>query len=106
MTGHGGRNHILSRLRQTFWVINANAAARKVIKNCVVCRRNNKGVEQQQMADLPVDRLTPNEPPFTRVGMDYFGPFYVKVGRSTVKRYGVIFTCLATRAIHIEKADA
>lgn len=58
------------------------------------------------MADLPSERVTPNEPPFTRVGVDYFGPFEVKSRRSIVKRYGVIFTCLAIRAIHIEVAPS
>ena len=37
--------------------------------------------------------------------MDYFGPIEVKQGRSMIKRYGVVFTCLAIRAVHIEKAD-
>ena len=58
------------------------------------------------MADLPLQRVTPDEPPFTRVGVDYFGPFEVKSRRSVVKRYGVIFTCLAIRAIHIEVAPS
>lgn len=58
------------------------------------------------MADLPQDRVSPDEPPFTRVGVDYFGPFEVKCGRSTVKRYGVLFTCLLVRAIHIEVASS
>ena len=58
------------------------------------------------MADLPLDRVSPDEPPFTNVGVDYFGPFGVKRGRSVVKRYGVIFTCLATRAIHLEMASS
>ena len=54
------------------------------------------------MADLPVDRITSDQPPFTEVGVDYFGPFFVKRGRAEVKRYGCIFTCLSTRAVHIE----
>ena len=43
--------------------------------------------------------VSPDEPPFTNVGVDYFGPF-------GVKQYGVIFTCLAARAIHLEMASS
>ena len=56
------------------------------------------------MSDLPVDRVTSDLPPFTDVGIDYFGPIEVKRGRHTVKRYGVIFTCLTSRAVHLEVA--
>ena len=54
------------------------------------------------MADLPADRVTPGKPPFCTVGIDCFGPFLVKRGRSHEKRYGCLFTCLSTRAVHIE----
>ena len=57
------------------------------------------------MADLPPERLEPNKPPFSYIGLDCFGPIYVKLGRAEVKRYGCIFTCLNTRAIHIEKLE-
>ena len=53
------------------------------------------------MADLPEDRLQPAAP-FTNCAVDYFGPFLVKQGRKDVKRYGVLFTCMACRAIHLE----
>ena len=56
------------------------------------------------MADLLVDRVTPNKPSFSSVGIDYFGPFEVKQGGSRVKRYGCLFTCLAMQAVHIEVA--
>ncbi|KAI0218829.1 hypothetical protein LSAT2_029491, partial [Lamellibrachia satsuma] len=58
------------------------------------------------MADLPADRLIPDEPPFTRVGVDYFGPIEVKRGRCTVKRYVALFTDLKVRAIHMEVVDS
>ena len=54
------------------------------------------------MAALPEDRVNPSEPPFSYLGVDCFGPLDVTRGRSTVKSYGVIFTCLSIRAIHIE----
>ena len=54
------------------------------------------------MADLPKERLMSGDSPFTNVGVDYFGPFYVHQGRSKVKRYGCLFTCLVVRAVHIE----
>ena len=57
------------------------------------------------MADIPEKRLTPNKPPFSYVGVDYFGPFMIRSGRSDIKRYGVIFTCLTIREIHLEIAS-
>ena len=56
------------------------------------------------MADLPEDRVEP-APPFTHCAVDYFGPLNIKEGRKELKRYGVIFTCLASRAVHLETAS-
>ena len=56
------------------------------------------------MADLPKERVS-QAPPFTYVGADCFGPFIVKDRRTELKRYGLIFTCLYSRAIHLELLD-
>ena len=103
-TGHGGRDQVLSRLRQRYWVIHATSVCRQICKSCVSCRQHFGRMVQQQMADLPADRVNPDEPPFTSTGMDYFGSIQVKGGRSWVKRYGAIFTCSASQAVHIEVA--
>lgn len=57
------------------------------------------------MADLPEGRVS-CEPPFSYCGVDLFGPFYVKEGRKELKRYGVVFTCLSSRATHLEVASS
>ncbi|XP_070567315.1 uncharacterized protein [Ptychodera flava] len=103
---HFGRHYILSKLRERYWILNANSAARSIVSKCVICRRQRAKLGEQKMADLPADRVQPHQPPFTNVGVDYFGPIEVKIKRSSVKRYGVIFTCLAVRAVHIEVADS
>ena len=104
--GHVGRNHVLSLLRERFWILKPNSAVRKVLSKCVSCRRRQGRTCVQKMADLPPDRTTLDEPPFTSVGIDYFVPFLIRQGRSERKRYNVVFTCLVVRAIHIEIAHS
>lgn len=104
--GHGGRNHTLSMLRKRFWITKASSAVRKIISKCCICRRFNGRLSDQKMSDLPFERVVPDLPPFTNVGVDYFGPIEIKRGRTLCKRYGVIFTCLACRAVHLEVAPS
>ena len=57
------------------------------------------------MSDLPEDRLE-TATPFTYCAIDYFGPFIVKDDLKELKRYGVLFTCMASRAIHLETSNS
>ena len=53
------------------------------------------------MSELPPLR-TSEAPPFTYIGVDMFGPFLIKNKRNETNRYGVMFTCLSVRAVHLE----
>ena len=52
-------------------------------KTCFDCRKRQAPALQQKMASLPENRVTPSKPPFTSVGVDCFGPFTVRRGRTT-----------------------
>ena len=58
------------------------------------------------MAELPIERLGYHQPSFTNCGVDYFGPFYVSIRRSSQKRWCFLFTCMTPRAVHIEIASS
>lgn len=62
------------------------------------------------MADLPPERLD-TSPPFTYVGLDVFGPWNVVTRRTRggvahSKRWAILFTCMSTRAVHIELIES
>ncbi|XP_056307490.1 uncharacterized protein LOC130219206 [Danio aesculapii] len=104
--GHAGTERVLSEIRQRFWILKGRVVINQSLKSCLQCRKLRAKPQDQQMADLPDSRVTPSEPPFSRVGIDYFGPFLIKRARSEIKRYGCLFTCLTTRAIHLEIAHS
>ena len=54
------------------------------------------------MVPLPKVRVTPEEPPFSRGGVDYFSPMEVKQGHSHVKRYRCLFISLKVQALQVE----
>lgn len=97
---------MLSTLRRKYWITNANSACLRIISKCVVCRRYRRQPNEQKMADMPTEKVSPDLLPFTNVGVDYFGPIEVKTGHTMAKRYGVIFTCMANRAVHLEVAHS
>ena len=103
---HAGQNHILAHLREKFWIPNGRSAVRKVVRSCMTCKKQRAATMEQMMSALPAFRTTAYEPCFTYTGVDYFGPLNVKKGRSVVKRWGAIFTCMNSRAIHLELATS
>ncbi|XP_026012239.1 uncharacterized protein LOC113014739 [Astatotilapia calliptera] len=99
---HQGKGFTINEIRSSgYWIPGMSKTVASFIRQCVICRRLRKAPEGQRMSDLPPHRLEPS-PPFTHCGMDCFGPFVTTEGRKQHKRYGLLFTCFCSRAIHIE----
>ncbi|XP_062704212.1 uncharacterized protein LOC134286593 [Aedes albopictus] len=91
---HGNNETVHNEMRQMFYVAGLRNLIKKVSRNCQLCKVKNAAPRPPMMAPLPKIRLTPFVRAFTFVGVDYFGPLEVKVGRSVVKRWVSLFTCL------------
>ncbi|XP_055604271.1 uncharacterized protein LOC129752524 [Uranotaenia lowii] len=99
---HGNSETIVNEIRQRFHISNLRAVVQRAAKNCCWCKVYKARPEAPRMAPLPEDRLTAGGKPFSVVGIDYFGPYNIKIGRSRVKRWVALFTCLVVRAVHLE----
>ncbi|XP_055590459.1 uncharacterized protein LOC129742573 [Uranotaenia lowii] len=92
----------VNELRQSFHISKIGATVKKLIRQCQHCKVYRCKAQVPRMGPLPVARLASFERPFSYVGLDLFGPILVKRGRSSVKRWVALFTCLTIRAIHVE----
>ncbi|XP_067282638.1 uncharacterized protein [Pseudorasbora parva] len=108
---HQGRHLTEGNIRSNgFWIIGAKRCITGIIQKCVICRKLRGKIEEQQMADLPAERLQ-MDPPFSFVGLDVFGPWEVisrrtRGGQANSKRWAVLFTCMCTRGVHIEVIES
>ena len=102
---HCGSEWVTSEIRKHFWIVKVRALLKSVAHHCMFCKKMFAKSSSQKMADLPAERLESGHKPFTYVGLDCFGHFLIKQGRAEVKRYACLFTCLNTRAVHLEKLN-
>lgn len=107
-TLHGGIQEMLQYLRKAYWIVTGRKLVKSHINRCKACKLHNKTTEQQQMASLPRYRVEMAQP-FYHTGVDYCGPFMVRVGgprsRTVVKVYGSIMICMTTRSVHLDLGD-
>ena len=102
---HSGVEWVVSLIRRRFWIPKVRVMVKSVMAACFACKKMFSAPLTQKMSDLPIERIDAFKAPFSCTGVDCFGPFLIKQGRSEVKRYGCIFTCLSTRAVHLEKLN-
>ena len=102
---HCGPSLLLAFSGRKLHIIGARKMTRKICGECVTCRTYRPRVQHQLMADLPHQRVNAS-PPFTHCGMDFAGPFKLKMGYvrkpTILDSYICVFVCMATKAIHLE----
>ena len=103
---HSSNDTVVNELRQQYFIIGLRGALKSLVSRCLTCRIQRGKPKFPLMSSLPDGRLAYNLRPFTHCGVDYFGPMMVKIGRRREKRWGVLFTCLTVRAIHLELAHS
>lgn len=99
---HPGPERVFGELRRRYWIIGGRPAISKHQHGCLECRKWKSSPDIPKMADLPPARLRLFKPPFWSTGVDCFGPFIVRHGRRSEKRWGIIFKCLTTRCLHLD----
>jgi len=92
---------LLSIIRTRYWLISGKNTVRKILYRCIVCCRTRAAPVEQLMGNLPASRVSPT-PPFYRTGVDYAGPFSIKISRNKSKAYLCVFVCFSTKALHLE----
>ena len=90
------QRYVVIGVRKTLWSIRFR---------CFLCRCFDAQNIQPLMAPLPVCRFpdTLSQFPFANTGADFFGPLYIEDTKDKLtKYYSLIFTCMVTRAAHLE----
>ena len=100
--GHAGPAYTLMLSRQRFWIIFGIGSVKHYIAECGECALRKAKPIRQLMADLPSLRVTIANKPFQICGTDFLGPILYRQNRSECKAWGLLFTCLSTRCLHVE----
>ncbi|XP_063616322.1 uncharacterized protein LOC134789659 [Cydia splendana] len=102
---HGNHATVINELKQRYFIIGLRGNIRYIANKCQWCRTYKGTTLKVPVGDLPPERLQANQPPFTAAAVDLFGPMQITIGRRRrEKRWGVLYTCLTTRAVHLELA--
>lgn len=108
LTLHGGPRLTANQIRQNYWILNVRNFARHFIFKCTICFAHKPKTLTQQMGALPFPRVNDRSRPFAATIVDYAGPFHIKAsnfrGVKSYKGYVAIFTCMSTKAVHLEAA--
>lgn len=101
---HGNHQTVMNELRQRYYITSLRNLVKTTSRLCQWCKVHKATPLTPPTGDLPAERLQHYQPAFTCTGVDYFGPINITIGRRVEKRWVALYTCLTTRAVHLEIA--
>ena len=102
---HQGTEPVKAFVQQRYHIIGLRKTLLSIKYRCFLCRRFASQNIQPVMAPLPAGRFPTDSTqyPFAISVVNFFGPFYIEDAKGQIdKHYGLIFTCLVTRCVHLE----
>ncbi|KAK6744354.1 hypothetical protein RB195_011201 [Necator americanus] len=100
---HSGVHATIAALRTSYFIPSIKTTVTRILRLCTICRRaQGHPYRYPEMPSLPPERVNRSRP-FQKVGLDYLGPLYYRDQlHSQAKIWICLFTCMATRAVHLE----
>ncbi|UYV60693.1 hypothetical protein LAZ67_1001943 [Cordylochernes scorpioides] len=96
--GHAGLQTLLGILRENYWILRSRKTVKKIINQCIRCKRFTATPATVESTSLPEDRVR-DAAVFEIVGVDLTGHLILK---NKKKAWIVIFTCAVYRGVHLE----
>ncbi len=100
---HNGVRETLTQVRSKYWITKGRQIVKKILSKCTICRR----LEGPPYGNppLPEFRLSSSDLAFSKIGVDYAGPMYVKdiysQSKDMHKVHISLYTCSSSTALHL-----
>lgn len=100
--GHWGYKSLMPKARRKFWIVRLGKMAEAIVNKCIVYQKLRKKRLNQLMGQLPSLQVAARFPPFSNTTIDMFQLLQIRLNRTLQEAQVVIFTCVTTRAVHLE----
>ena len=103
---HNGVRETPTQVRSKYWIAKGRQVVKKILSKCTICRRlEGPPYGNPEAPPLPEFRLS-NDFAFSKIGVDYAGPMYVKdiysQSKDMHKVYISLYTCSSSRALRLD----
>lgn len=101
LLSHSGCYCVLAQLRKQFWFARAFSTVKRILRECVICRRFNSRPVKLNQSSYRRFRAYPKCEPYKFVFLDYLGPFFASHDGKKSKVWLLIITCLWSRSVNL-----